>query len=46
MSPHNTAFHQLTNPISRHDFEPLANQHHLGQKLRSATVKTQISLQE
>jgi len=37
LSHHNTAFHQLINPISRHDFESLANQHHLGQKLRSAT---------
>lgn len=37
MSHHNTAFHQLIKPISRHDFESLANQHHVGQKLRSAT---------
>ncbi len=37
MSQHNTAFHQLINPLSRHDFESLANQHHLGQKFRSAT---------
>lgn len=37
MSHHNTAFHQLIQPVSRHDFESLANQHHVGQKLRSAT---------
>lgn len=37
MSHHNTAFHQLLNPISRHEFEGLAKKHHSGQKLRSAT---------
>lgn len=37
MSHHNTAFHQLLKPISRHEFEKLARQHHRGQKLRSAT---------
>lgn len=37
MSHHNTAFHQLLKPISRHEFEGLARQHHTGQKLRSAT---------
>jgi len=37
LSHHNTAFHQLIQPVSRHDFESLANQHHVGQKLRSAT---------
>lgn len=37
MSHHNTAFHQLLKPLSRHDFEGLAKKHHVGQKLRSAT---------
>lgn len=37
MSHHNTALHQLLKPISRHDFEGLASEHHIGQKLRSAT---------
>ncbi len=37
MSHHNTAFHQLLKPLSRHDFEGLAKKHHRGQKLRSAT---------
>lgn len=37
MSHNNTAFHQLLSPLSRHDFERLAKEHHFGQKLRSAT---------
>ena len=37
MSHHNTAFHQLLKPLSRHDFESLAKEHHSGQKLRSAS---------
>jgi len=37
LSHHNTAFHQLLKPLSRHDFESLAKQHHVGQKLRSAS---------
>ncbi len=37
MSHHNTAFHQLLKPLSRHEFEGLAKQHHVGQKLRSAS---------
>lgn len=37
MSHNNTAFHQLLSPLSRHDFERLAKEHHLGQKLRSAS---------
>lgn len=37
MSHHNTAFHQLLKPLSRHEFESLAKQHHSGQKLRSAS---------
>ena len=37
MSHHNTAFHQLLKPLSRHEFEREAKQHHVGQKLRSAT---------
>jgi putative transposase len=37
LSHHNTAFHQLLKPLSRHEFEGLAKQHHSGQKLRSAT---------
>ena len=37
MSHHNTAFHQLLNPLSRHEFEGLAKVHHRGQKLRSAS---------
>ena len=36
MSHHNTAFHQLVKPVSRHEFERLAKEHHVGQKLRSA----------
>ena len=36
MSHHNTAFHQLLKPLSRHEFESLAKQHHSGQKLRVA----------
>lgn len=37
MSHHNTAFHQILQPVSRHEFESLAKAHHSGQKLRSAT---------
>lgn len=37
MSHHNTAFHQLLKPLSRHEFEGLAREHHSGQKLRSAS---------
>ena len=37
MSHHNTAFHQLLKPLSRHEFESLAKEHHQGQKLRTAT---------
>lgn len=37
MSHHNTAFHQLLKPLSRHEFEGLARKHHVGQKLRSAS---------
>lgn len=37
MSHHNTAFHQLLKPLSRHEFEADANKYHVGQKLRSAT---------
>lgn len=37
MSHHNTAFHQLLKPLSRHEFEAEAKKHHVGQKLRSAT---------
>jgi len=37
LSHHNTAFHQLLKPLSRHEFEGLAKQHHVGQKLRSAS---------
>lgn len=37
MSHHNTAFHQLLKPLSRHDFEGLAKINHVGQKLRSAS---------
>ena len=37
LTHHNTAFHQLLTPLSRHDFEGLAKRHHVGQKLRSAT---------
>ncbi len=36
MSHHNTAFHQLLKPLSRHEFETEAKRHHVGQKLRSA----------
>lgn len=37
MSHHNTAFHQLLKPLSRHEFESLAGQYHVGQKLRAAS---------
>ncbi len=37
MSHHNTAFHQLLKPLSRHEFEGIAKKHHSGQKLRSTT---------
>lgn len=37
MSHHNTAFHQLLKPLSRHEFESEAKVHHVGQKLRSAS---------
>lgn len=37
MSHHNTAFHQLLKPLSRHEFESAARKHHVGQKLRSAS---------
>ena len=37
MSHHNTAFHQLLKPLSRHEFEAEAKRHHVGQKLRSAS---------
>lgn len=37
MSHHNTAFHQLLKPLSRHEFEGEAQKHHSGQKLRSAS---------
>lgn len=37
MSHHNTAFHQLLKPLSRHAFEGIAKKHHTGQKLRSTT---------
>ena len=42
MSHQNTVFHQLLKPILRQDFERLANQHHHGQKLRSATCWDQF----
>jgi len=37
LSHHNTAFHQLLKPLSRHEFEAEAKRHHVGQKLRSAS---------
>lgn len=37
LSLQNTVFHQLLKPILRPDFERLAQEHHHGQKLRSAT---------
>jgi putative transposase len=37
LSHHNTAFQQLLKPLSRHEFEGLAKQHHVGQKLRAAS---------
>lgn len=37
LSHHNIAFHQLLKPLSRHEFESLAKEHHFGQKLRSAS---------
>lgn len=37
MSHSNTALHQLLKPVIRHEFEALAEQHHTGPKLRSAS---------
>jgi putative transposase len=37
LSHHNTAFHQLLKPLSRHEFEADAKKYHVGQKLRSAS---------
>jgi len=37
LSHHNTAFQQLLKPVSRHEFEKLAKEHHRGQKLRKAS---------
>ena len=37
MSHHNTVLHQLLRPLSRHEFEELAQIHHAGQKLRSVS---------
>ena len=37
MSHSNTAFHDLLKPVSRHEFEALAREHHQGQKLRCAS---------
>ena len=37
MSHHNAAFHQLLKPLSRHEFQTLASEHHVGQKLRSSS---------
>jgi len=37
MPHHNTAFHQLLKPLSRHEFEGLAKEHHFGQKFRTAS---------
>jgi hypothetical protein len=37
LSHHNTAIHQLLKPLSRHEFESLAREHHQGQKLRRAS---------
>lgn len=37
LSHQNTVFYQLLKPILRPDFERLAQEHHRGQKLRSAT---------
>ncbi|WP_155237913.1 DUF4372 domain-containing protein, partial [Teredinibacter turnerae] len=34
MSHHNTVLSQLLKFIPRHEFDPLAKQHHTGQKLR------------
>jgi putative transposase len=37
LSHHNTAFQQLLKPLSRHEFESLAKQHHIGQQLRATS---------
>jgi putative transposase len=37
LSHSNIAFHQILKPLSRHEFEKLAKEHHSGQKLRSAS---------
>ena len=37
MTHHNTVFQQLLKTVSRHDFESLSKQHHIGQKLRSVS---------
>ncbi len=35
MAHHNTVFHQMLQIFSRHEFDQLAGQHHVGQKFRS-----------
>lgn len=37
MTHSNTLFNQLTQTVSRHEFEKLASKHHVGQKLRKAS---------
>jgi len=42
LAHHNTVFSQLLKLVSRHEFETLANQHHMGRKLRKMTRWSQF----
>lgn len=42
MSHHNTIFAQLLKFVPRHEFEPLAKQHHVGQKFRKISRWSQF----
>lgn len=42
MAHHNTVFSQLLKMVSRHDFEHLAKQHHVGRKLRKTSRWSQF----
>ncbi len=42
LAHHNTVFSQLLKLVQRHEFETLANQHHVGRKLRKMTRWSQF----
>jgi hypothetical protein len=42
MAHHNTVFGQLLKFVPRHDFESLAQSHHVGQKLRKTSRWSQF----